>query len=355
MRQKKPFQKTKLAIYAGIILCIAYFFTKNSLDVSKLILIEWSGKLGLAIFLALTMLFLRDLGYVLRIRLLTERKIGWARAIRIILLWEFGSAITPGMIGGKAVAIYMLIKSKIHAAKASSIVLLSILLDEFIFILVFPIFYSYMGSRMLHGNTLCPDWIELTHKIPYLSNIHYLENIIFIMLAIILAFVLIAFIGIFLYPYWLRSLCYALSRIQVFSRWKESIRGFGNEILDISENYKAKSIFFWLELVAYTLLSWLGRYLVGVAIVWGFSSIQFSFLEAYAKQYALWLMFYVPSTPGSSGIAEALYMAFYCEYIMSGMAGTAAFIWRTISYYIYLIVGFILIFYRGEKEIIEES
>lgn len=354
MANKKPFQKSRLWLYAIIILLCAYFFTKNTLDILLLQSISWTGRIGVAILLALAMLLIRDLGYVLRLRLLTDYKISFWKTVRIILLWEFGSAITPGMIGGKAVAVYLLIKNKIHAAKASSMVLLCIILDEFIFILIFPVLYLFIGSKMLHGNTDCPDWIALKSKIPLIDNIKYIEYTIWIMLGLIMTFVIIAFIGIFLHPMYLRSIIYKLSKIPILNRWKGSIQEFADELIETSRQIKSKSKTFWIQLLSYTLMSWVGRYLVGVAIVWGFANVHFDFVTAYTKQYALWLMFYLPSTPGSTGIAEALYMAFYCEYIQAGMSGTAAFLWRLMSYYIYLIFGFLLLF-TGKENIVEED
>lgn len=355
MSQKRPFNKQKLVLYFIVIGFIAYFFTRNSIDFSQLSRVRWTGRVGFAILLAGSMLLLRDLGYVLRLRLLTDKQLSFWTSVRIILLWEFGSAITPGMIGGKAVAIFLLIKNKVNAAKASSMVLLSILLDEFIFIVLFPLFYFFLGSAMLHGNTTCPDWIELRTKMPFIDNIKYLESTIFIILGFIMLFVVTAFIGIFLNPIWIRTGIYSISTLRPFVRWGESMRAFGDEILETSRQIKSKSFFFWVQLLFYTLMSWIGRYLVGVAVVWGFSTVNFSFIEVYTKQYALWLMFYLPSTPGSSGIAEALYMAFYCQYIEAGLSGAAAFIWRFISYYIYLAIGLAILFIHGERQNVVEE
>lgn len=315
---------------------------------------KWSGRIGISILLALVMLIVRDLGYVFRLRVLTDGRLSFKEALRVILLWEFGSAITPGMIGGKAVAIYMLIKNKIRAAHASSIVLLAILLDEFIFVILFPIFFFSFGARMLHGSTSCPDWIILRGRMPIVDNVKYLENTIFIMLFVVLFFVLIAFLGIFLYPRGIRNLIRKIGGIGILSRWRNSIVEFADELFTASKHLRSKGILFWIQVISFTLISWIGRYFVGVAIVWGFANSNFEVLEVYVKQYALWLMFYVPSTPGSSGIAETLYMAFYCEYIQNGMSSSAAFIWRFMSYYIYLIIGFVLLFLGGEKKIIED-
>jgi len=307
------------------------------------------------VLLAATMLLLRDFGYVMRLRLLTDYQIGFWKSVKIILLWEFGSAITPGMIGGKAVAIFLLIKNKINVARASSIVLLAILLDEFIFVILFPIFYFLYGRKMFTLGTNCQDWIQLKYKLPWIDNIKYLEVMVFVMLGIILIFVIVAFLGIFIYPIWIKKLIYTIAQAPFLAKWKQNIQHFADEIHHTSLHIRTKNKRFWAQLCFYTLVSWIGRYLVGVAIVYGFSTGSIDWLYVYIKQYALWLMFYLPSTPGSSGIAEALYMAFYCDSIQIGLSGTAAFVWRFMSYYIYLFIGVLILVFTSEREIVEED
>lgn len=321
------------------------------LDFSTIAHIEWTSTMIKGILFSAIMLLIRDLGYILRLQLLTDHQLNFWQTTKIVLLWEFGSAITPGMIGGKAVAIYMLIKNKIHAAKASSIVLMAILLDEFVFILLFPLFYFFYGKKMFQFGSNCEDWLRLGEKLPWIDNIQFLEYTLFIMLLLILSFVLIAFLGIFIYPSWIKQFIRTIARFPLVKKWREGIEDFANEIHHTSLHIRTKKVSFWIRLIFYTLLSWVGRYLVGVAIVYGFSTGHIDWMYVYVKQYALWLMFYLPSTPGSSGIAEALYMAFYCDSMLTGMSGTAAFVWRFMSYYIYLFIGLIILFFSRDKPI----
>lgn len=344
MKQKEPISNSKLLFYLIITVLIGLFFIKNTMDFSILKNLQITRKIGLGILGAICMLILRDLGYVLRLRLLTDQKIKFKESVKIILMWEFGSAISPGMIGGKAFAVFLLIKQKINAAKASSIVLLAIILDEFIFVLLFPIFYFIYREKMLSPDTTCPDWILLESKVSFLKNISYLETVIFIMLFVILGFVIIAFLGIFIFPNWIKSLIKRISRWRILKKWHSKIIDFSDDIYATSKRFKEKPKRFWIQLVLFTLMSWSGRYMVGVAIVWGFNIQNFDFLLVYAKQYSLWIMFYLPTTPGSSGLAETLFMSFYCPYFQEGMSGAIAFIWRFLSYYIYLFLGILLLF-----------
>jgi uncharacterized membrane protein YbhN (UPF0104 family) len=113
-------------------------------------------------------------------------------------------------------------------------------------------------------------------------------------------------LGIFIYPSWIRQLIKTLGRFPLLKKWRTGIDDFADEIHQTSIHIRTvKNPRSGCAYVLYTLMSWAGRYLVGVAIVYGFSTGSMDWLYVYVKQYALWLMFYLPSTPGSSGIAEA--------------------------------------------------
>ena len=59
------------------------------------------------------LILIRDLGYVLRLRWLSNGSLTWRAAIETTVVWEFASAITPGIVGGGAVA-FDLVGSKQH-------------------------------------------------------------------------------------------------------------------------------------------------------------------------------------------------------------------------------------------------
>ena len=45
-------------------------------------------------------IFVRDFGYMMRIRELSQKKLNWKKAFEVIMLWEFCSAIMTGLLGG---------------------------------------------------------------------------------------------------------------------------------------------------------------------------------------------------------------------------------------------------------------
>ena len=81
----------------------------------------------------------RDLGYIIRIRILTDNDLTWMQAFRVIMLWEFTSAITPSTVGGTAVAVVFLNKEGISVGRSTSVVLATSFLDELYFVLMLPL------------------------------------------------------------------------------------------------------------------------------------------------------------------------------------------------------------------------
>src|SRR5690606_8979139 len=76
-----------------------------------------------SILLAILFVLLRDCGYVFRIREITDRQLTWSRSLYVIVLWEFASAVTPSVVGGTAVAAFILNKEGIKLGKALAYVM----------------------------------------------------------------------------------------------------------------------------------------------------------------------------------------------------------------------------------------
>ena len=64
----------------------------------------------------------------------------------------------------------------------------------------------------------------------------------------------------------------------------------------------------------------------------------------------VWVVLMVSPTPGGSGISEWLFANYYGNLIgAAAMAAILALIWRFFSYYIYLVIGIVLLpAYFGE-------
>ena len=100
-----------LPIAIGIGIVIYLFVSDGSFSLSNLRLIGQAN--WRYILLAFLAIFVRDLGYVYRIKVLTNNNLSWLSSFYIIALWEFSSAVTPSVVGGGVVAIFLLLKEGI--------------------------------------------------------------------------------------------------------------------------------------------------------------------------------------------------------------------------------------------------
>lgn len=70
--------------------------------------VDWNAHVFIWMFLAIIGMFGRDLAYMWRIRLLAKGKLTFKRSFFVIMLWEFASALAPGVMSGAAVAMFIL-------------------------------------------------------------------------------------------------------------------------------------------------------------------------------------------------------------------------------------------------------
>jgi uncharacterized protein (TIRG00374 family) len=298
--------------------------------------IHFSFQTFIYLSLAILMMVFRDLGYVLRIRLLTDKKLNWLQSIKVILMWEFASAVSPGVVGGSAVAMFILKKEKINLGKSTAIVFTTALLDNLFYIIAIPIIVSL---------------IEINELLPVQLH-HYLTEF-WIGYAIILAITLTLFTSLFIQPQLIKKLLLLLSKLPFLSRYKNKANQTGTDIITASKVFRKKPVLFWVKLIATTIFSWSSRFLVVNFILMAFVVINIQTnLLIFAKQLVMWLILLVSPTPGGSGVAEYLFDTFLSEFIPAGaLIIITSIIWRLISYYPYLFIGaFILPKWIGRKD-----
>lgn len=314
---------------------VAYLFRKE-FSKEALAFLNFDARASFFLALALCCMIFRDLGYMIRVKVLTENDLNWKQAFRVIMLWEFASAISPSTIGGTAVAVVFIHKEGLKVGRSSSVVLLTSFLDELYFVLMFPLLLIILG-----GEKLFMQNGMLSYK-PWYFN----ELFIFALIgySIKLTWVIFVAYGIFFNPEKLRKLIIKIFKLQVLRRWKESALNAGDDIVSSSKQFQQKNAGFWIKAGLSTLLSWSARYFVANAILLAFFEVKEHFL-IFARQLVMFIMMIISPTPGGSGIAEFIFSRYLSDFVpveQDHIAATAlaiALIWRAISYYPYLIVG----------------
>ena len=304
----------------------------NTDSLSKLVF-TWKS----AFWLLVAWLFMlgRDLGYIIRIRILTDRGLSWLQAFRVIMLWEFTSAITPSTVGGTAVAVVFLHKEGLSVGRSTAVVLATSFLDELYFVIMLPLMVFLVGNKALFTTSLQGSGISFLNELALVAGIGY---------SVILIWVLLVGYGLFFNPQSISKLINQLFGLPVLRRWKESARRAGNDIIESSIELKKRSLLFWIKAFIATFLSWTSRYWVVNAILLAFFSVSGHFL-IFARQLVTWIMMIISPSPGGSGFAELILGRYITDQIpfdpliAGGIALAIAVLWRMISYYPYLIVG----------------
>jgi uncharacterized protein (TIRG00374 family) len=336
------FQKLKpariiLPVLIGLTVVIWLVSRDLSAEVFAAIRFTWRSAFWLLI--GCCCMLCRDLGYIIRIRVLTDNDLSWIQAFRVIMLWEFTSAITPSTVGGTAVAVVFLHKEGISVGKSTSVVLATSFLDELYFVIMFPLILLIVGGDILFNTSLHGTGAAFLNNLFLFAIIGY---------TIILIWVMLVGYGLFYNPVGIKNLIVNIFKLPILRRWKESAVKAGNDIIESSHELRKKPFSFWTKTVSATFLSWTARYWVVNAILVAFFTIN-DHLLIFARQLVMWIMMIISPTPGGSGFAELILGRYITDTIpvdplLAGSIAIAmAIIWRFISYYPYLLIGAIIV------------
>lgn len=293
--------------------------------------IEWTGQSYLWIFGALLFMVSRDFFYVVRIRLLTKNQLGWKAATYVILIWEFASALTPGVVGGAAVAMFILNRETIPFGKATAIVIITAFMDNLFFVLMIPLVFLFVDAATLfppdEGSSVFFSWW------------------FWVGFSIIASVCLLLYLTIFWYPKLATRFLLFIFRIPFLKRWKFIAAEWGKDIERASKEFKQEKRSYWFKVFGSTFASWISRYLVINAILNAFLALGFiDNILVLGKQLVLWLFMLVSPTPGGSGVAEYAFGELLVTFSSSMLLLAAlAILWRIISYFPYLFIGAILL------------
>ena len=324
------FSASKVILPVIIGLSVVAFMVVREFDpevFGKLTFGWWSA---LFILVALLCMAGRDFGYMIRIRALSDWELNWRQAFNIIMLWEFTSAVTPSSIGGTSVATVYIHKEGLTVGRSSAIVMVTSLLDEFYFVIMFPLIVLLVGTDALFDIPDSPGW---SHGIIATALIGYSIKFVWV---IALGY------GLFFNPRGLSKLIYGIFHLPVLRRWKRAAGKAALDIISSAKEMKSKNAKYWFDAIISTFLSWTSRYWVVNFMFLAFFAVPEHFL-IFARQLVMWLILLVSPTPGGSGVAEFTFSIFLGGYIpIAGLAIALALLWRLISYYPYLIIGVIM-------------
>ena len=289
--------------------------------------IHWTSQSFFWICMALLFMVGRDLAYMWRIRILTQKRLSWKSSFHTIMLWEFASALSPGVVGGSAVAMFILNKEKIELGRSTAIVVITAMMDNLFYIILVPLVFMFISPTLLFpSNSATHQGVEFAFWIAY---------------GLFTFIGLILFISVFWFPQLVGRFLAFIFRIRFLKKWRAKAIRTGEEIVITSKELKQENWKFWFTSFFSTCLSWISRYMVINSILAAFLALSFhDHIFVFAKQLVLWLLMIVSPTPGGSGVAEYAFGELMIDFTSSALllAGLA-FLWRLISYFPYLFIG----------------
>lgn len=292
--------------------------------------------------LAFLMVVVRDLAYMVRIRVLTDNLLNWRKSFQVIMIWEFASAVIPPSLGGGfAVAIFVLNKEKIELGKSISVILFSSLLDGIFLGVMAPVAYFLAGGASL--------FLNLNIKVPaflsFLINEKSIAFTFWLVYFALLFYKLVVAFALFVDAKAVKKFLVAIFRLPLLKRFAMSAQTTGDEMIIASAELKGKKLSYWFNAILSTFVSWSARFLIINFIIAAFSPGYINHLVLYSKQIIIGVINIISPTPGGSGLAEIMFSQFFKAELQNNLtlASALALLWRLISYYPYIFAGVIIL------------
>ena len=333
---KSDFQQVKqllhplyVAVPVGIGLIVVGLLFYSEYKNFDLSIVNLTGKSLLFFLLAFFAMFGRDFGLTWRFHSLTDHEITWKQALRVNLLCEFTSAVTPSTVGGSSFGMIYLKGEGVNLGRATTIMMTTLFLDELFFVVSCPIVLLFVpfNSLFSSANAQFSEGLQLAFWIVYTG---------------ITLWTIILFWGIFIRPQVIKSVFLKIFSWRILRKWKSGAEEMGDNIIATSKALKQKRPFWWARVFFGTALSWASRYLVVNALFLAFG-LDADQLLILVRQLVVWVVLTISPTPGGSGLGEWLFTEYYGDMVPSAsLALLLALSWRFVSYYVYLIIGILL-------------
>jgi uncharacterized protein (TIRG00374 family) len=293
--------------------------------------INWTSHTIIWLFAAILFTAGRDFFYMVRIRLLTKNRLRWKASFYVIMLWEFASALSPGVVGGAAVAMFILNREGIPFGKATAIVIITAFMDNLFYVVMIPLVLLFINHTDLISNGAEASL--------------FLAWWFWVGFGVILFLCVLLYLTIFWYPKLATNFLLFIFKLPFLNKYRVVALEWGKDIETASRKFKKEKRHYWFKVFLATFGSWISRYLVINAILTAF--LNFGFIEnmkVLGKQLVLWLFMLVSPTPGGSGVAEYAFGELLSDFSSSALLlAMLALIWRLISYFPYLLIGSLLL------------
>jgi len=253
-----------------------------------------------------------------------NRGISVGYALEVTLASMFLAAITPSSAGGEPLRIKMLMDKGASLGGASAVVVAERLLDAIFFLLALALLLILTGFSTRFGIEIgvaffavlvvCTAILTVAIKNP-----ERVEKIVQR-----------------LYPL-LRKVLREPRAEKISAFVTREARLFSDAAIELTTTSPYRLVFAFVL----TALLWLFEFLVPSAVLLAFNQSP-AVLYSITAQLIIVIVSLLPLTPGSSGIAETSMVYLYSRFVTVSTVGLLVGVWRAITYFSNLVVGFII-------------
>ena len=274
----------------------------------------------------IAMIAAREFGMTWRYRTITDGDLSWWKSLKVCMMCEFTSAVTPSAVGGSSMAMVFMKLEGINFGRATTLMIVTLFLDELFFVVSCPIVLMFTPLESLFASS------AMTFSVG-------LEMVFWGIYSVIALWTALLFVGIIVRPQAIRAILLWVFGLRLLKRWRAKVVEMADNMVAASQEVKQRTLGWWLRAFVATAMLWVPRYLLVCALFWGLV-VGADYWLVFARQAVVWIVLMVCPTPGGSGIGEWLFTQYYADMMPSvTVAMLVMFTWRIVSYYIYLIMG----------------
>ena len=254
-----------------------------------------------------------------------EVKISLWESTKIVIANLFLASITPSMAGGEPVRIHLLNKDGLSLGGATASVLGERLLDAIFLLICVPFAVFIFKDKV---------------NIGYINTGLTIGIIVFIIAIVVFAYAI-------KFPGKTKSFLIFISK--KVSKLSKKKKGEGAAVKRINrevDNFHNSMVFFltkgrkaFIKAGILTVIFWSTGFMIPSMIILGLGFENPFFIESYAAQVLMVIIVMMPTTPGSSGVAELGAVGLYSILIGQSLIGVFVLLFRLITYHMNLIAG----------------
>lgn len=334
---KKKLNKTKISIFVSIalslsIIVLILYFTIDAQTIQYLSEVSFRAEFFLFFGAAVLLNVLYWIIWGARLKVLSNAidpkvHISLWEATKIVIANQFLAGITPSVAGGEPVRIYLLNRDGLSTGGATAAVLGERLIDAIFILVLVPISFFVFKDRIN---------VQLISYGLSIGIIVFVTGIVLFALAL-------------KYPKKTKALLIRISeRLSRLSKKKETSTKVVNRIGHEIDNFHNSMVLFltkgkksFLGAGGLTVLMWSTGFLIPSMILLALGLPPF-WVESYAAQALLLIIVMLPTTPGSSGVAELGMAALYGVLLGAShqyLLGVFVLLFRFITYHMNMICG----------------